>query len=123
MALNTYAKHFVNPAGDDVPAAMNSAAVGTDTVPRIFCDLDGVLCDFDRGCVDELGKMPDQLARKTMWQGLARANGFCKWCSMERFLILHRHYSGGMLMCAMFRGSFRVSCLPHSQFKWSVTLQ
>ncbi|CAM9180482.1 unnamed protein product [Discosporangium mesarthrocarpum] len=43
---------------------------------RIFCDLDGVLCDFDRGVVNIFGVPPEELSKKTMWGGLSRAPGF-----------------------------------------------
>ena len=42
----------------------------------IFCDLDGVLADFDKGVVDVTGKKPGELPLKDMWRALARHGDF-----------------------------------------------
>ncbi|CAM9945870.1 unnamed protein product [Ascophyllum nodosum] len=42
----------------------------------IFCDLDGVLVDFDKGVRRVMGTSPDQLKRSDMWRGLAKAKKF-----------------------------------------------
>lgn len=45
--------------------------------PRIFCDLDGVLADFDEGIrliCD--GKSPHELKKSELWRSVARARGF-----------------------------------------------
>jgi len=66
----------------------NSRRVGRTRLPRraldrtsvlppgtrwqIFCDLDGVLADFDRGVAKSTGAMPDEFRRRRkMWQSLA----------------------------------------------------
>ncbi|CAN0534676.1 unnamed protein product, partial [Ectocarpus sp. 8 AP-2014] len=46
--------------------------------PKIFCDLDGCLVDFEKGCQAVMGETPDKLRPKAMWGGLARAKGFCE---------------------------------------------
>ncbi|CAM9672403.1 unnamed protein product [Laminaria digitata] len=43
---------------------------------KVFCDMDGVLVDFDKGCVAVMGTTPDQLSKKNMWRGLANARSF-----------------------------------------------
>uniref|UniRef100_A0A7S3XPZ0 Uncharacterized protein n=2 Tax=Heterosigma akashiwo TaxID=2829 RepID=A0A7S3XPZ0_HETAK len=43
---------------------------------NIFCDLDGVLVDFDSGVQQITGKMPSEMHPKTMWPQLARAEDF-----------------------------------------------
>jgi hypothetical protein len=47
------------------------------SVFKIFCDLDGVLCDFDAG-VRRIsnGKRPDDMNLKEMWRTVARADSF-----------------------------------------------
>lgn len=46
--------------------------------PKIFCDLDGCLVDFEKGCKDLLGQTPDKIRPKDMWRGIARAKNFCE---------------------------------------------
>lgn len=39
---------------------------------QVYCDLDGVLADFDRGVVERTGNMPKEFARRRrMWRSLA----------------------------------------------------
>ena len=42
---------------------------------RLFCDLDGVLCNFDRGVVRACGAEPSALEPKRMWPQLSRVGG------------------------------------------------
>lgn len=44
--------------------------------PIVFCDLDGVLVDFDDGVKKLTGKSPDALHPSTMWSAISRSNGF-----------------------------------------------
>jgi hypothetical protein len=44
--------------------------------PHLFCDLDGVLCDFDRGCYAVTRKSPEQMKPSIMWSQLARHPNF-----------------------------------------------
>lgn len=78
MALSPHDTSF----GSGLVAATDDDAAGRDAEgvlsTTVFCDLDGVLCDFDRGCVAIMGTTPDQLSRKSMWTGLARAASFCE---------------------------------------------
>ena len=43
---------------------------------KIFCDLDGVLVDFDQGVQRLLHCPPSKLIKGTMWKHIARANAF-----------------------------------------------
>ena len=43
---------------------------------EIFCDLDGVLADFDRGIYELTGSYPKELPLKEMWKSAAKARGF-----------------------------------------------
>ena len=55
---------------DEGPSETNSGF-------KIFCDLDGVLCDFDAG-VRRIadGKRPDDMHLKEMWRKVAKADSF-----------------------------------------------
>lgn len=57
----------------------NVAAVrGEKQPPKVFCDLDGVLCDFNKAVVKIMGKPPGATSKKFMWISLANADGFCE---------------------------------------------
>lgn len=43
---------------------------------RVFVDLDGVLCDFDRAVRSIFGRSPNELQPREMWSRLARTPGF-----------------------------------------------
>jgi hypothetical protein len=42
----------------------------------IFCDLDGVLADFDKGVLNVTGKLPHEQSLSSMWRSLARTPDF-----------------------------------------------
>jgi len=42
----------------------------------LYCDLDGVLADFERGVVSCIGKKPDDLTSGFMWATLRKTPGF-----------------------------------------------
>jgi hypothetical protein len=46
---------------------------------KIFCDLDGVLVDFDHGVKSLLDSHPSKLIKGTMWKRIARANAFYEY--------------------------------------------
>eukprot|EP00903_Cladosiphon_okamuranus_P017693 g16292.t1 len=75
MALNPYATPFVKGSGSATSATpLNSAPTGT---PKVYCDLDGCLVDFEKGCRGVFpGKNPKELTPQIMWGGLARTKGF-----------------------------------------------
>ena len=41
---------------------------------RIFCDLDGVLCDFEHGVQTICRRSTHEIAKTTMWQAIAKSN-------------------------------------------------
>jgi hypothetical protein len=43
---------------------------------QLFCDLDGVLADFDEGTKSLLGKYPDELNQRLMWSTLKKYKTF-----------------------------------------------
>eukprot|EP00980_Cylindrotheca_fusiformis_P028913 scaffold22672_cov141-Cylindrotheca_fusiformis.AAC.16 len=43
---------------------------------KIYCDLDGVLADFEQGVFKLLGTKSSKLVKGTMWKHIARANAF-----------------------------------------------
>lgn len=42
----------------------------------LYCDLDGVLADFEGGVVKCIGKKPDELSSGVMWSALRKTPGF-----------------------------------------------
>lgn len=86
MPLSPHAAPFVKGSGDQKDGGGDGHSNKKRRVAvverKLFCDLDGVLCDFDRGCVKVMGTTPDQLSKKSMWTGLAKARSFCEyvWC-------------------------------------------
>lgn len=84
MPLNPNATPFVRASSSAAASAADaaSAARGENKAgapPKIYCDLDGCLADFDKGCQSVMGETPDKLSRKVMWRGLAQAKGFCEF--------------------------------------------
>lgn len=87
MPLNPHATPFVikgsggsAAAGAGGKAKTTSSSSSPASTPRkIFCDLDGCLVDFEKGCQAVMGETPDKLRPKAMWGGLARAKGFCEF--------------------------------------------
>lgn len=85
MPLNPYATPFVRGSAGAAGAAVGASGVPrggkTEPVaaPKIYCDLDGCLADFDKGCKSVMGEAPENLTKKVMWRGLARAKGFCEF--------------------------------------------
>jgi 5'(3')-deoxyribonucleotidase len=51
-------------------------ARGTLHSKIIFCDLDGVLADFEKGVFNRFNKRPDQLQPGTMWGVINKSNTF-----------------------------------------------
>ena len=45
---------------------------GQQNIPIIFCDLDGVLADFDKGVQKLLKKKPDEINTRLMWSTLRK---------------------------------------------------
>jgi hypothetical protein len=56
-----------------------------DKAFRIFCDLDGVLVDFDAGVVKLCGKPPSQISSGLLWSSIAKAGSSfftdLPWCA------------------------------------------
>lgn len=51
-------------------------ARGTLHNKLIFCDLDGVLADFEQGVINRFKKTPDQLKPGIMWSVINKSNSF-----------------------------------------------
>lgn len=57
----------------------------TEQAPyKIYCDLDGVLCDFDAGLRGLCGKSPNELNLGHMWSIVASANSFYEYIPWTR---------------------------------------
>jgi hypothetical protein len=48
----------------------------SDPIATIFCDLDGVLVDFEEGIRRIFQKLPNEIPKKTMWSTVAKIPGF-----------------------------------------------
>lgn len=55
-----------------------SEKLARGTLPKklIFCDLDGVLADFEKGVVEYFGKRPDKIQAGYMWSQINKSNIF-----------------------------------------------
>jgi len=51
-------------------------AAGTLTDKIVFCDLDGVLADFEQGVINKFKKTPDQLSPNLMWGVINKSKTF-----------------------------------------------
>jgi 5'(3')-deoxyribonucleotidase len=51
-------------------------SMGISTKYIIFCDLDGVLADFEQGVVNKLNKYPDQISTSLMWGVINKSKTF-----------------------------------------------
>jgi len=49
---------------------------GTLSSKIVFCDLDGVLADFEQGVINRFKKSPDELHPSVMWGGIFNSKGF-----------------------------------------------
>lgn len=79
MALNPNAAPFVRGSGGAASASASTGKSTTAAAPKVYCDLDGCLVDFEKGCRAVFsGKNPNELTPKIMWGGLARTKGFCE---------------------------------------------
>jgi len=57
--------------------------------PIVFCDLDGVLADFNDGIYRLFGKNPDELEQGLMWSQIRKTDGFfenLEWMEGGKFL-------------------------------------
>ena len=43
---------------------------------KLYCDLDGVLVDFEKGVKERMGKLPEDLNQKYMWMTLRKTPNF-----------------------------------------------
>jgi hypothetical protein len=51
-------------------------AAGIQTKSILFCDLDGVLADFEQGVINRFKKPPDQLQQGLMWSTINKSKTF-----------------------------------------------
>lgn len=51
---------------------------------KVYCDLDGVLVDFEKGVMNLLNTPSSKLIKGTMWKTIARANAFYEHLSWTR---------------------------------------
>jgi hypothetical protein len=71
----------LNFSGGPAPKKTKAA---DDNAFKIYCDLDGVLTDFDAGVEKICGKRPSQISSGMLWSSIARAPTFfddLEWCS------------------------------------------
>ena len=50
--------------------AMHSTSADPRARTRVYCDLDGVLCDFDKGVKQLTGRWPNEMAVAQMWRAV-----------------------------------------------------
>ena len=62
-------------AEPDAPSAAPSAPPAAPAV-RLYCDLDGVLADFDAGVQVISGKRPSDMSDAALWHHIARSKNF-----------------------------------------------
>lgn len=56
--------------------AATAAREAARGAPTVFCDLDGVLADFDRGVREATGRAPEEQPLAKMWQRILTRGGF-----------------------------------------------
>ena len=60
----------------ELSVSMADFAYYQDVGYKIYCDLDGVLVDFEKGVQNLLKRPSSQLVKGTMWKTIAKANAF-----------------------------------------------
>lgn len=48
----------------------------------IFCDMDGVLADFDAGFKDKFGCLPDDISRRQLWKNVLTVENY--WLNLPK---------------------------------------
>lgn len=66
--VNGHDRCYSTPPGPECPTCEKKFT--------LFCDLDGVLCDFDKAVMKITGKRPHELPLKKMWGALAAHHNF-----------------------------------------------
>lgn len=83
-------------------------AAGTLTKTIIFCDLDGVLADFEQGVFNKFNKYPDQMSTSLMWSAINNSKTFFEklpWMPKGRQLWSHIKQYNPIILTGIPRGS------------------
>lgn len=83
-------------------------AAGTLTKTIIFCDLDGVLADFEQGVVNKFNKIPSQIKPAVMWSAINKSSRFFEtlpWTPKGRQLWSHIKQYNPIILTGIPRGS------------------
>lgn len=81
---------------------------GTLTKSIIFCDLDGVLADFEQGVINKFNKTPDELSTSLMWSTINNSRTFFEtlpWMPRGRQLWSHIKQYNPIILTGIPRGS------------------
>jgi 5'(3')-deoxyribonucleotidase len=74
----------------------------------IFCDLDGVLADFEQGVVNKFNKYPDQISTSVLWSAINRSKTFFEklpWMPKGPQLWSHIRQYNPIILTGIPRGS------------------
>ncbi len=66
----------------------------------IYCDLDGVLTDFDGGFFDIAGKLPSEISRKELWDVVSITSGY--WLNLKKMA------DADMLISYLSQGTYQI---------------
>lgn len=83
-------------------------AAGQLTKSIIFCDLDGVLADFEKGVFNKFNKYPDQISSSLLWSTINKSKTFFEtlpWMPKGRELWSHIRQYNPIIITGIPRGS------------------
>jgi len=90
----------------EILSARLEAGILTNNI--IFCDLDGVLADFEQGAINKFNKLPSQIKPDVMWSAINKSNRFFEtlpWMPNGRQLWSHIKQYNPIILTGIPRGS------------------
>ena len=82
----------INDGSREIREILSRRLAGRTLTDKIvFCDLDGVLADFEQGIINKFKKTPDQISPNLMWGAINKSNFFetLPWMPKGRELWSH----------------------------------